>query len=113
LAKQAQFRGDPPETGANCVKQTQFTLTQTGLPPGSSMQNKANFGQSARDPAAQLRETKPNLGRMGHLGDGAPVRSFVRNKANSRSHSCDIASMPRFGKQGQFCGKSLQEKRLW
>ena len=47
-------------------------------------QNKANFEQCGRDSEAQLRQTKPNLRRMGHLGDGASGRPVVRNKANSR-----------------------------
>ncbi len=45
-------------------------------------QNKANFEQLDPDPPAQLRKTKPNLGRMGHLGNLASGRASVQNKAN-------------------------------
>ncbi len=50
---------------------------------GANVRNKANFEQPDRGQEARLRETKPNLGRMGHLGDDAPGRPIVRNKANS------------------------------
>jgi hypothetical protein len=67
-----------------CAKRTQFP------------------GGAGRD-EGQMRQTEPNLGRMGHLGNGAP----------ERGQSCDIASTPHFGKQSQFGGKWLKEKRLW
>jgi hypothetical protein len=43
-------------------------------PAGQIMQNKANFGESEQGLEAEWRKTKPNLGRMGHLGDGVPGR---------------------------------------
>jgi hypothetical protein len=45
-------------------------------------QNKANFKQPDPDPEVQSRKTKPNLGRMGHLEDGASRGPIVRNEAN-------------------------------
>jgi hypothetical protein len=46
----------------------------------------SQFDQLGRDPQTQLRQTKPNLGRMGYLGDGGlpPKRGNVPNEPNFR-----------------------------
>ncbi len=127
-AKQSQFglpggegvRAGRP-TGAvtpepNCAKQTQLpwsgwkrqVLGRKGvmmsLTRAEPWQNKANFEQPDRDPEAKLRKTKPNLGRMGHLGDGASGRPIVRNKPNFGGSGRE--SGVRCAKQSQFAPAS-------
>ena len=80
-ARWVEARTLPPR--GKCAKQTQFPGVTERLAAGK---------ESSLTLPGRLCETKPNLGKMGYLGDGAP----------GRGQSCDIASMPRFGKQTQF-----------
>ncbi len=73
--------------------------------PKAGCTNKANFRRGHGSgkwlvekelwcivPSTGFGKTKPNLGRMGHLG----------NTASDRDQWCDIALMLRFGKRSQF-----------
>jgi hypothetical protein len=62
-AKQTQFPAGPNGTRGDRAKQTQF-------------------GAARLSSGGQLCETKPDLGRMRNLGDGASRGLIVRNKAN-------------------------------
>ncbi len=65
-------------------------------------------------PATGFGKTKPNLGKMGYLVDAVPPRRRWRETKpisppdrvgpdrGEEGRSCDIASMPRFGKRTQF-----------
>jgi hypothetical protein len=70
-----------------CAKQSQFRLRRTGRGPGDVGRGRVQTNpiyRAARLEACpfprpsplpdRLCETKPNLGRMGHLGDGSPGR---------------------------------------
>ncbi len=57
----------------------------SGVPPG---------------PEDQMRKTKPNLGRMGHLGAGASARPIVRNEPNFGESRWDRTA--KCAKQSQF-----------
>jgi hypothetical protein len=100
-AKRTQFRLVGLRR-TECAKQTQFrpgmwprNLHHSSIPlfhhssPIPIAPNKLNlarakrakqtqFGQSAKAPADEICETKPNLGRMGHLGDTVPGRGRWR-----------------------------------
>jgi hypothetical protein len=59
--------------------------------PGADYAKQTQSGAARPVSGGRLCETKPNSGRTGYLGDGVPGRWRL----------CDIASMPRFGKQSQ------------
>jgi hypothetical protein len=78
--RDARYGLPPRACVGRLYKQTQFGRRGRGRGPGRrKMRNKANSREERRD-----------------LGAGGT------NKANSAGRSCDIASMPRFGKQSQF-----------
>jgi len=45
------------------------------------MKNEPNFEQPDRGQEGQLRKTKPNLGRIGHLEDGAPGGAYCAKQS--------------------------------
>jgi hypothetical protein len=77
------------------------------------VQNKANFEHPDPDPRAQLGKTKPNMGRMGHLEDGASGRPILRNKTNSPPdrREADSAKRTQFLQKPHVSGEQRREVR--
>jgi hypothetical protein len=79
-------------------------LDPAASPLGQRRSCKTKPISESRPAGGRLCKTKPNLGRMGHLGDGAPGRSIVRNKPNFR-RAGPLGPVDR-AKQSQFPGSA-------
>jgi hypothetical protein len=64
----------PAGSRRRLYKQSQFRPARLAS-AGPVVRNKANLGMCRPGSAGGLCKTKPNLGRMGHLGDGAPGKA--------------------------------------
>jgi hypothetical protein len=63
--------------------QNKPNLGRPGWGPQGDSAEQSQFRQSAEGVRGEMRQTKPNLGELRHLGDGRSSRPIVRNKPNS------------------------------
>jgi hypothetical protein len=127
-AKQSQFQRSGGALEGEVRKTNQIPaitpIRRSAFPGKSIVRNKAScrcqdsspppLGPSASLPPSRLRQTKPNLGKMGYLED-ASRRHIMRNKPNSAQLGAGPTPLrAKRAKQTQFidCGLRIH-KGLW
>jgi hypothetical protein len=83
--------------------QNKPNLGRPGRGPQGNSAERSQFRQSAQAVTGEMRQTKPNLGKLRHLGDGRSSGPIVPNKAN-----LSIADWRRTSDRAANCAKRTQ-----